>query len=117
MAADLTQTSEGGEHVNLALAESFFRDGFHHLLAAPAEFRQVKLALFIAELAIAALLDSFRQILRDMPFQTPEEQRTKFGREAAAGDALRRVSIFSSRFVRFRELLLIAKIARLDKIH
>ena len=60
--ANLAQPGKGGQHVDLALIEPFLGHGFHDLLAAAAQFGQVKFALFLAQFAIAALLDAIGQI-------------------------------------------------------
>src|SRR5882724_10300758 len=88
MAADLTQASEGGKHVNLALADTFLGDGLHYLLAAATEFGKIKFPLFIVQLAIATLLDAVRQIFGDMFFEAAQKQRAQFCGESAASDAL-----------------------------
>ena len=88
VAADLAQPGQGGEHVNLALVKPFLGHGFHDLLAAAAQFGQVKLALFLAQLAIAPLFDPFGQIFGDMFFEAPQQQRPQFGGKPPASDAL-----------------------------
>jgi hypothetical protein len=66
VATNLAQARERGENVNFALADPFFSDGFHHLLAAAAQFGEVKFPLFITQLAIAPLFDAIGQVFRDM---------------------------------------------------
>ena len=96
MAADLAQARERGEHVNLALVETLFGDGLHDLLAAAAQFGQVKFALLFAQFAIAALLDAVGQILGDVLLQAAQQQRTQFGGKPPAGDALGDLGVFAA---------------------
>ena len=118
MAANLAQARERGEHVNLALVEPFSRDGLHDLLAAAAQFGQVKFALRFAQFAIAALLDAIGQILGDMFFQAAQQQRAQLGGKPAAGDALGGIGVlFAAGLVGFGEMFLGAEVAGLDEIN
>ena len=117
MAADLAQPREGGQHVHLALVEALLGHGLHDLLAAAAQFGQVELALLVAQLAVAALLDAVGQILRDVLLQPAQQQRAQLGREPAPGDALGRFGILAARLVGLGEMLLVAEVAGLDEIH
>ncbi len=130
MAADLAQPRERGQNVHLALVDALLLDHLHHLIAAAAQFGQVEFALLVAERAVEPLLDAVGQILRDVFFQAAQQQRAQLRRKPFARDALdglgfspprlfpRRVSHgLRTRLVSFRELLLVAEIAGLDKIH
>ena len=55
--------------MDLALIETFFSHRFHYLLAAAAKFSQIKFALFLAQIAIASLLDALRQVPGDKLFE------------------------------------------------
>src|SRR6058998_3362285 len=79
MAADLAQAGEGGQDMDFALVEALFQHGAHHLLAAAAQLGQVKLALLVAERAIAALLDALGQIFGDMFLEAAQKEGTEFG--------------------------------------
>jgi hypothetical protein len=68
MTADLPQASKRGEDVHLAFVEALFLDRLHHLVAAAAEFGQIKFPLLVAERTIAAFLDAVGQIFRDVLF-------------------------------------------------
>ena len=132
MAADLAQPRERGQHVHLALVEALLLDGLHDLVAAAAQFGQVKFPLLVAERTIAPLLDAVGQILGDVFLQAAQQQRTQLGRKPFARDALggfgflaarrlfhRRgiVGHLRARFVGFDKLFLIAEVAGLDEIH
>ena len=82
MTADLAQPRERGEHVHLALVEAFLGDGLHDLLAAAAQFGEIKFPLFFAQFAIAALLDAVRQILRDLLLQAAQQAAGAVWRKA-----------------------------------
>ena len=116
MAANLAQPREGGQHVNLALVEALLGHGLHHLLAAAAQFGQVELALLVAQLAVAALLDAVGQILGHVLLEPAQQQRAQLGREPPAGDALGRFGVLAARLVGLGELLLVAEVAGLDEI-
>src|SRR5258708_35264553 len=116
MAANLPQPCECREDVDFALVEPLFFDGLHYLLATAAKLGQVQLALVVTELAIATLLDPFRQVLRHVLFKPAQEHRTQLGREPLASDALRRFRVFPAGFIGFGELFLIPKIPWLDGI-
>ena len=88
MAANLAQPRERGEDVHLALVQALLGDGVHDLVAAAAQFGEVKFPLLVAERAIAPLLDAVGQILGDVLFQAAQQQRPQFGRKPAARDAL-----------------------------
>src|SRR6185436_9816253 len=93
------------------------RDRLHDLVAAPAEFSEVKFALLVVKLAVAPLFDAIGQISGDVFFQPPEHERAQPGGKTAAGDALGRLDIFAAaRFVYFEELLLFAQVIGLDEI-
>ena len=117
VAADLAQTRERGEHMYLALIEALLGHRLHHLLAAAAQFGQVKLALLFAKLAVAALFDAVRQILGYVLLEPAQQQRAQLGRQPASGDALRRFGVLATGLVGVREVLLVAQVARLDEIH
>ena len=102
VAADLAQAGEGGQHVDLALVEALFGDGLHDLVAAAAQFGQIKFALFVAQLAIAALLDAVGQIFGDVLLEPAQKQRAQLGGEPAAGDALGGFGVFARAARRFR---------------
>ena len=72
MAADLAQARKGGEDVHLGLVQALGLHGFHHLVAAAAEFREVQFALFLAQRTVAAFLDAVGQILRDVLLQAAQ---------------------------------------------
>src|SRR4051794_13407527 len=111
MAANLAKARERGEHMNLALADSFFGDRFHDLLAAATQFSQIKFPLVIAQLAIAALFDAVGQVFRNVLFQPAQEQRTQSGGEPSSSNALSGFGVFAARLVGFSEMVLITKIA------
>jgi len=69
----------------------------HDLVAAAAQFGQVKLPLFVAERTIAALLNAVGQVLRDILFQTAQQQWAQPGREPFARDALDRLGFLAAR--------------------
>ena len=67
MAANLAQAGQRRQDVNGASLQAALGHGIHDLLAAAAQFGQVKLPLLLAQLAIAPLLDAVRQIVRPLP--------------------------------------------------
>src|ERR1051326_1894658 len=99
MATNLPQASKGSQHMNFALVEAFLGDGFHHLLAAPTQFGEVELPLFLAELAIAPLFDTVGQVLGDVLLEPADQQWTQLRGQPASGDALRGFGILATRFV------------------
>src|ERR1700722_5796129 len=99
MAANLAQAGEGGEHVNFALVDALLGDGGEDLFAAAAEFGEVEFALFVAELAIAALFDAVGQVLGDALLEAAEQKGPELGGEAAAGDALRVAGVLAAGLV------------------
>ena len=66
------------------------------LVAAAAQFGQIKFPLLVAELAIAALLDAVGQILRDVLLQPAQQQRAQLGRKPPARDALGGLGVFAA---------------------
>src|SRR5437879_13271394 len=114
MATNLPQAGESGQDVNLAFVEAFLGDGLHDLLAAAAQFGQVKFALLVTKLAIAALLDAIGQIFGDVLFQAAQEQGPKPGRKTAAGAALGRCGVVAARFAGSETLLLAGDATRSD---
>src|SRR5690242_6400246 len=102
--------------MDLALADAFFGDRFHDLLAAAAQLGEVKLALFVSKLAVTALFDAVRQIFGDVFLQTTQEKRTQLRGEPAAGDALGGFSIFAARLIGRGEMVLVAEIVWLNKV-
>ena len=102
----------------LLLLRPLLGDGLHDLVAAAAQFGQIKFALLVAELAIAALLDAVGQILGDVLLQAAQQQRAQLGREPAAGDALGGFGVLAAaRLVGLEEMFLVAEVAGLDEIH
>ena len=91
-------------------------DDLHDLVAAAAQFREIKFALLFAQFAIAALLDAVRQILRDVLLQAAQQERAQFGRKAAARDALGGFGVLhAARFVGFEEMFLRAEVSRVGR--
>jgi hypothetical protein len=88
VAANLPQARERSQHVDFAPGETFFIHCFLDLFAAAAQLGQVKFALRFAEFAIAAFLDSVRQILGHLALQAAQHEGTEFGGEAASSDPL-----------------------------
>src|SRR5687767_4850851 len=120
MTANLAQPCQRGEHMDLALVESLFRDDLCDLFAAPAEFGQVQLALVFAKFAVAALLDAVWQILRDLLLQASQHQRPQLRGKPAARNFLHgngALSFGSTRLVGFTKFLLGAEIGRLNEIN
>jgi hypothetical protein len=85
VAANLAQPREGGQHMYLALVQALLGHRLHHLLAAAAQFGQVKLALLVAKLAVAALLDALGQIFGHVLLEAAQQQRAQLGRQPAPG--------------------------------
>ena len=100
MAANLAQARERGQHVHLALVEALLGDGLHDLVAAAAQFGEVKFPLLVAERAIAAFLDAVGQILGDVFLQAAQQQRAQLGRKPPARDALGRFGFLAARLRR-----------------
>ncbi len=75
MAANLSQPRERGENVHLAFVQALFRDGGLNLVAAAAQFGEVKFPLLVAERTIQTFLDAVGQILGDVLFQAAQQQR------------------------------------------
>ncbi len=104
--------------------------GLHDLVAAAAQFGEIKFPLLVAQRTIAALLDAIRQILGDVLFQAAQQQRAQLGRKPAARNTLGRLGLLATRFrrgnglfaaragfVRLDKLLLVAEVTGLDEIH
>jgi hypothetical protein len=117
VAADLAQAGKRCKDVNLAFVETFLRNGLQDLLAAAPEFGEIKFALGFAKFAIAAFLDTVRQIFRDLLFEAAKHEGAKLGGEPATSDALSNIGVlFDFGFVSLREVVLAAEIPRLDEV-
>src|SRR5258708_35398640 len=94
MTADLPQAREGSQDVNLAFIQPFLSHRLENLFPAAAQFGQIKFSLSIAEVAIAALFDSIRQILGHLMLEPAQQEWTQLGGKTAARDALSCLGIF-----------------------
>ena len=78
-------------------------EGLHDLIAAAAELGEVKLALVLAEIAVAAFLDAVGQVFGDLLLEAAEHEGAELGGEPAAVDALAG-GFFAGRLVGFVEM-------------
>src|SRR5438552_2961297 len=69
VAANLAQPRQRSQHMDLALIKTFFSHRFHYFLASASHFSQIKLALFLAQIASASLLYALRQVPGDKLFE------------------------------------------------
>ena len=117
VAANLAQPGERRQDVHFAFAQAVLADGLHDLLAAAAQFSQIKFALLFAERAIAPLLDAIRQVFGDLLFQAPKHERTQLGGEAAAARFFAQFGILTLRLVSLVKVGLRAEVAGLHEIN